>query len=1183
MAAVAVTPTRRRARVPDWPWRLRATIHIGEGRSQETIANIGAEGGTRTHTGREPQRCLSWPGGVPTRARGSRITLLRKGFQLGLVPAAGVPRAAIPAHTATKWPQDGHRSTLLDPCRDDRSSRILGLTVLVHTRTAAPRWTAARSLDASLSQAVLARLFCRMILMALTVGFSPPPGDAPASEDVFGSHAPIADAIHEVVTTEAGGRTIGLEGSWGSGKSTVVRLLAKRLEGPEARVLLFDAWAHEGDPLRRAFLDKLITSLLPTGWVDKRAWSDRREELAHRRSVEHTRPVPRLETPAILIAALTALFAILLSAGAVLLELGYASGANWPSWPGWVIYGVLIGGVVVGAAVLARLRALGNASDQWLSLFSVESVTESRSETTETPDPTSVEFEATFKGLMLEALGANRTRRLVLVVDNLDRVAPEDARSIWSTLQTFPHHSHDDRPSWLESLWVLLPYDRSGIARLWGESDKANGARTDAQQDLVGSFIDKSIQVEFEVPLPLLSDWRAYLESTLGLALPDCSEADGYTAHRMYAREVANTGRPPSPREIKQYVNRIGALHRRWQHELPFVSLAYYASLGASGIKVADRLRRDELPQPLLAGLLPDEIDAHLAAIAFNTDPVRARQLLYGPLIERALGRETSEDLLELVERPGLWEALPQTPVLLVGLGTQALLRAASRLSDVPEERRPESEWSEVTSLVTRQGLAVEDWPAVSRESADDLVALLSLLDTTVAAEIAGRVAATELADEGAPGWAEGAHELLGRFEWLALRASGPPEVVCNVLAHFVSLEGWEERVPRLRIEPSARAGLDDAIVERIADTPSDAVGALSVLRRIEPSVEWRPFADAALSRLRNGAPSQGVEPQPTPRESRALLRILRMARDGSPEDRAALVNEGVALEYVWLANQEGARLALGDWLYEGFQRFSPESWASRSYPGYAPSGKELVDALLSDPANQPSAALAGAIARRRDFDVIVSIGAHAEGAALASALVMDLWESDGFRGALSGSRFRSLWPHISHAGASGGLNLDELVRVTCARPTFVTELESAAFADDRMGMYGAIIATHPDRGEAAGLARWVAESLSNLTTDQWQVAMADSDDWAVLLAAIHDAAPSVRIRGAYAQALARFLQQAQTGAKSRPKKPSSGGSVWFRCSGPPWREPISKGLPERRPMLEARCRRRSSPWSGTL
>ena len=36
--------------------------------------------------------------------------------------------------------------------------------------------------------------------------------DAPAGEDVFGSHEPIAAAVHELIRTEPGGRTIGLEG-----------------------------------------------------------------------------------------------------------------------------------------------------------------------------------------------------------------------------------------------------------------------------------------------------------------------------------------------------------------------------------------------------------------------------------------------------------------------------------------------------------------------------------------------------------------------------------------------------------------------------------------------------------------------------------------------------------------------------------------------------------------------------------------------------------------------------------------------------------------------------------------------------------------------------------------------------------------------------------------------------------
>jgi len=56
--------------------------------------------------------------------------------------------------------------------------------------------------------------------------------DAPSTEDRFegNAHATLARAISHLVRTEAGGRAIGLEGSWGSGKSTVVTLIASELE-----------------------------------------------------------------------------------------------------------------------------------------------------------------------------------------------------------------------------------------------------------------------------------------------------------------------------------------------------------------------------------------------------------------------------------------------------------------------------------------------------------------------------------------------------------------------------------------------------------------------------------------------------------------------------------------------------------------------------------------------------------------------------------------------------------------------------------------------------------------------------------------------------------------------------------------------------------------------------------------
>jgi len=127
--------------------------------------------------------------------------------------------------------------------------------------------------------------------------------DEPSSSDDFDAkaHDQVARAIANLIEHEPGGGVIGLEGTWGSGKSTVVELLCEHLRPASAkkqlghiRTVVFDAWAHQNDPLRRTFLEKVIDELSDAEWLPSSDADAFRKKLSGRASQVHTKSSARL-------------------------------------------------------------------------------------------------------------------------------------------------------------------------------------------------------------------------------------------------------------------------------------------------------------------------------------------------------------------------------------------------------------------------------------------------------------------------------------------------------------------------------------------------------------------------------------------------------------------------------------------------------------------------------------------------------------------------------------------------------------------------------------------------------------------------------------------------------------------------------------------------------------------------
>ncbi|MBA2116719.1 P-loop NTPase fold protein [Bremerella alba] len=699
--------------------------------------------------------------------------------------------------------------------------------------------------------------------------------DTPADEDAFGPHQRVADAIAELIeSSEKGGKVIGLEGGWGAGKSTVVGFLVKRLsKNTNYTVISFDAWAHEGDPLRRTYLETLIQELRATKWVDDATWKKRREEIAHRRKETITRITPK---PTNLGVAL-AISLLLVPLGSAFLAAGLRAGVTFgtdlsPNW--YFIIGLSLGLSPFWVLLANFFRVAFTRGDkksdsgktqdvsenetdevpsEWAFLFS-RAINETRTETVESPNPTSIEFEDYFTKLMREALSASDERRCLLVLDNLDRVDPESALAIWSTLQTFLQDRSHRNEAWFRRLWVVVPFDPGGLRKLWdnrssnSDTTALAGVNESAASD---SFLDKSFQVRFHVPPPVLSDWKAYVYRLVEEAFPKHGQEDRHWIYRVFDHCRTRTGEPPTPRELKLYVNQIGAIHRQWEHAFPIEHVAYYVLHRRASKSIIERLRDSESPFPSEqdSAFLGESLRRNLAGLAFNVEASKGIELLLAEPIYQSLADGDSEKLKELEEGnpDGFWAVLEVVATSRLGdTDAQTIAKAASCLKHsgiLDGNQRPES--SSILNGLKSAGKKIEQWSPFDSTTANGLAALCYLgKSPELSASVMQAVAAT-----------------LEQYSGDAKSSSEPQSVIEPLLTVMreVSLLGHESAIPQaltLPITAEAWPSACDFLAK--ADTegkywkfirPKEAFAAVSSV--IEPTVSARQFKEREITTIR--------------------------------------------------------------------------------------------------------------------------------------------------------------------------------------------------------------------------------------------------------------------------------------------------------------------------------------------
>jgi len=479
------------------------------------------------------------------------------------------------------------------------------------------------------------------------------------------THERIAESILKLILSEEKGVSIGLEGPWGSGKSTIISILKRKIQenDPTIPLILFDAWAHEGDPLRRIFLETLINEIKP--YMEVSYWeelNELREKIAHRKK---TKTIKRTRTTTALGKWLSiALFFVPIGVAFLSsVNYSYLSFIGNPHW-------AFIVGITSSSAPL--LVALGNFiricinkelrkrgifnSKNWAFLEDIadEDIIQ---EFSEEDERSSIEFEQYFDQIMEIVFKNSKIKKLILVIDNLDRIDVHDALKIWSTLQTFLSQRTQtwNKKEWFDRIWIIVPYDAEGLSRLWNKrSDNTN-------QNLSKPFFDKCFQLKIEVPKPIFSGWETFARQMMEDALGCWTTSDKDELIRVLRITRKNLTDIPTPREIKNYINKVGFLVTQWGHIISISTIAYYIcwrELANERVeKIKSKLVKNELIDPRYKPFLPEKCIVELAGLVFGVAPEKGFQLLLEPEIIKALKNGDGKSLKSLCENHnnGFW------------------------------------------------------------------------------------------------------------------------------------------------------------------------------------------------------------------------------------------------------------------------------------------------------------------------------------------------------------------------------------------------------------------------------------------------------------------------------------------------------------------------------------------------
>ena len=315
-----------------------------------------------------------------------------------------------------------------------------------------------------------------------------------------------------------------LEGSWGSGKSNVIRMVEndqtftdKKSTG-EVVFINYDLWKYRQDLTRKSVLESIVSEL-----ADRNILTGKLKEKLLRLTGERIRgsviETPRMSWTSFVFIGINVVLVALSIWNSIRKDL-----FSWELTSLQVAFGLIIAGLC---------RFVENEYRK-LKDYSFETFRH-------VDEPLVTDFTGYLQELAKELMGEKDNCGpwyLVLVFDNLDRLSNEEIQKFWAATHVLFAERRTKRP---RNIQVIIPYDRERMR-------KAFGLPLDGDE-----YIRKVVDKVFVMPEVVMTDWSSFLKSRLKSVFDSLDESQLSDVVRVF--DWLNRPGDLTPRAMISFIN----------------------------------------------------------------------------------------------------------------------------------------------------------------------------------------------------------------------------------------------------------------------------------------------------------------------------------------------------------------------------------------------------------------------------------------------------------------------------------------------------------------------------------------------------------------------------------------------------------------------------------------------------